>query len=206
MSNPQWIEWAQRLQALAQNGLTFNTNPYDVSRYEAVQAIAAEILSEYSQTDESVVLDLFKKQSGYATPKVDTRGVIFQGDKILLVKELLDGLWTFPGGWADVTESPSIAVQREVREEAGLLVRPVKLLSVYDRNKHGHPPYPFSIYKLFFLCEITGQAPADTLETASATFYGEDEIPALSIDRCTPEEVTRMFEHHRHPDWPTDFD
>jgi len=205
-SNQKWLEWAQQLQALSQTGLAFTTNPFDIQRYKEIQQIAAEILSSYTQVDLAVVLGIFQNQTGYATPKVDSRGVVFQNDKILLVKELADGCWTLPGGWMDINESPGRAVEREVREEAGYVVKASKLLAVYDRNKHGHPPYPFHAYKLFFLCDLLEKTEADALETSDAGFYAEDRIPPLSLTRVTNEEITRMFEHHRHPDWPTDFD
>ena len=205
-SNPKWLEWAQQLQALSQTGLAFSTNPFDLQRYTEIQHIAAEILSSYTQEDLATVLGIFQNQTGYATPKVDSRGVIFQNGQILLVKELSDGGWTLPGGWVDVNESPSQAVEREVREEAGYIVKARKLLALYDRNKHGHPPYPFHAYKLFFQCELLEKTEADPTETADASFYSEDGIPPLSIMRVTNEEISRMFEHYRHPDWPTDFD
>jgi ADP-ribose pyrophosphatase YjhB (NUDIX family) len=205
-TNPKWLEWAQQLQALAQSGLAYNTNPFDIQRYKEIQEVAAEIVSSYAQVDLPVVLGMFQNQAGYATPKVDCRGVVFQEEKILMVKELSDGGWTFPGGWVDINESPSRAVEREVREEAGYVVMASKLLAVYDRNKHGHPPYPFHAYKLFFLCDLVEKTEADALETSDASFFFEDSIPPLSLTRTTMEEVSRMFEHYRHPDWPTDFD
>jgi ADP-ribose pyrophosphatase YjhB (NUDIX family) len=204
---PQWLEWARRLQALAQNGLTFSRNPFEIERYEAVRQVAAEMMATGSGADLEMILDLFKDNVGYMTPKVDTRGVVFRDGAILLVNELLDHKWTLPGGWADVNEAPSVAVVREIREEAGFETHAVKLLAVRDRTKQGHlPPHPFSAYKLFFLCEITGGAPAESIETSGASFFRENEIPELSLARVTPSQITRMFEHFRHPEWPTDFD
>lgn len=139
---PKWLEWAQKLKAIAQNGLTYSENPFDIERFQQVQEITAEILSSYSNTEQSYILDLFAGDVGYATPKVDVRGVVFQGDNILLVKERVDGCWTLPGGWADVGDSPSEVTVREVFEESGYLTRVVKVLAVYDRDKQGHPPLP----------------------------------------------------------------
>lgn len=203
----KWLEWAQRLQSIAQAGLTYSPNPYDQERYAAIREIAAEILASHMQADFQVMLNLLTSQTGYATPKVDVRGVIFQDEKILLVRELNDdGKWTLPGGWADVGNLPSQAVEREVFEETGFQVRATKLLAVHDRNLHGHPPTLFPSYKLLFRCEILGGSPADNLETAQPTYFGENEIPQLSIERTTPEQIHRMFEHLRRPDLPTDFD
>jgi ADP-ribose pyrophosphatase YjhB (NUDIX family) len=206
MTNPKWLEWAQSLQALAQAGLTYTENPYDVERYHAIREIAAEMVAKNTDIDLRVMRDLYESQAGYITPKVDVRGVVFRENEILLVKELLDGGWTLPGGWVDVNESPSAAVEREVREESGYRVCAKKILAVYDRNKHGHPPYLFHIYKLFILCELLGGEPTTSFETGGAVFYAKDHIPPLSISRTTQEEITRIFEHHFHPDWPTDFD
>ena len=148
------------------------------------------------------------REEGYATPKVDVRGVTFRDDRILLVRELLDGgRWTLPGGWADVNDRPSEAVEREVWEESGYRVRATKLLAVYDRRFHGHqPPHPHGIYKLFFLCDLLGGEPTASVETADAAFFAEDEIPELSISRTTRPQLQRCFAHHRNPSLPTDFD
>ena len=205
--DPQWLQWARSLQAIAQNGLTFAEDAYNVERYEAVRQIAAEMMAAGSGAPVSQVLDLFGREVGYATPKVDVRGVVFRDEALLLVKELADGGWTLPGGWADVNESPSEAVAREVREESGFEVRPAKLLAVFDRSKHGHrPPYPYHIYKLFLRCEIVGGSAETSSETGGAAFFRENEIPPLSISRVTPGQIARLFEHYRHPEWPADFD
>jgi ADP-ribose pyrophosphatase YjhB (NUDIX family) len=172
-----------------------------------VREIAAEMMAEQSEWAAQPIRDLFADQAGYATPKVDVRGVVFDLDgEILLVKERRDGRWTRPGGWADVNDSPAEATEREVREESGYRARAVKLLACYDRHKHAHPPYAFHIYKLFFLCELEGGAPATSIETADVGFFFEDEIPPLSLPRVTPAQIARFFEHHRHPEWATDFD
>jgi len=208
----QWLIWARRLQALAQSGLAYTKNPFEIERYNAVREIAFEILAAGSELALDEVRDLFSGEEGYATPKVDVRGVVFRPDlssgrdSILLVRELRDGLWTLPGGWADVNDSPAEATVREVYEESGYQTRAVKLLACYDRSKHGHPPYGFHIYKLFFQCQLLGGEASGSIETADAGFFREDEIPALSLPRVTPEQIARFFAHRRHPEWPTDFD
>jgi ADP-ribose pyrophosphatase YjhB (NUDIX family) len=153
------------------------------------------------------VVSVFEAQAGYATPKLDVRGVVFKDNKILMVKEIMDsGNWTLPGGWVDINESLSEAVEREVREEAGMIVKARKLAAVYDRNLHGHPPYPFHAYKLFVLCDLIAEATPDPLETEDPTFFAEDHLPKLSLARVTQEEIQRMFVHLNKPDLPTEFD
>lgn len=202
----RWLEWAQRLQAIAQSGLTYTQNPFEIERYEQVREIAVEVLAAHVDLPIERIRDLYAGETGYATPKVDVRGVVFRDDAILLVKERRDGRWTLPGGWADVNDSPAEATVREVYEESGYRTRATKLLACYDRNKHGHPPSTFHIYKLFFQCELLGGAPAPSVETEGATFYRRDEIPPLSLPRVTPAQIERFFEHSYHPEWPTDFD
>jgi len=204
----QWLQWAQKLQAIAQNGLTYTQNPFDIDRYQQIQQVAAEMMASISTLEPDAILELFKQESGYATPKVDVRGAIFKDDKILLVKELFDGCWTLPGGYVDVGEPPSQAIEREVFEESGYQTKAIKLLAVYDRNhpRHNHPPFEYHIYKLFFLCELLGGSPVNSVETEEATFFAEDEIPDLSLSRVVPSQISRLFEHYRNPDWQTDFD
>lgn len=203
---PNWLKWARKLEALAQSGLAYSPNPYDVERFEQVKTIAAEMISAGFDLESDAVKSVFDSQAGYTTPKLDSRGVIIQGDQILLVKELADGGWTLPGGWMDVGESPSLAVEREVREEAGYIVRAQRLLAIYDRDLHGHPPFPFHIYKLFFQCEILGGEAGVSLETGGARFFPSNAYPRLSLSRVTTEELDRMFFLVNHPDLPTDFD
>jgi ADP-ribose pyrophosphatase YjhB (NUDIX family) len=205
---PNWLRWAKQLAALAQNGLTYSDSAYEIERYEQIRRIAAEMMSAGFGLETTALIELFVGERGYATPKVDVRGAVFRDGRILLVREKLDGGWTLPGGWADPCQSPSEAVVREVFEESGFEVRAVKLAAVYDRSKHPHePPMPFHLYKLFFLCEITGGAPAESFETTGVGFFAENEIPEpLSISRTLPFQIARMFEHHRNPGLPSDFD
>ena len=205
---PDWLRWARRVQALAQNGLTFSSDPFDTERYAALRDVAAEIVAAHTELSIDTVRELFAGGSGYATPQVDIRGAVFRDDgALLLVRERSDGAWTVPGGWVDVGESPSEAVAKEVREESGYVVRATKLLAVLDRDRHGHPPFAHQVYKLFLRCEVLGgDAAAPGVETDGVGFFGPRHIPPLSLTRVTPGEIARLFEHYEHPEWPTDFD
>lgn len=202
----RWLEWAKKLQAIAQNGLTYTQNPFDVERYKSLQAITAEMMATYSNLEPSYVLDLFNQEIGYATPKVDVRGAVFRGDTLLFVREREDGCWTLPGGWADVGDSPSEVAVREVQEESGYLTHAVKLLAVYDRDRQGHPPLAHYVYKLFFQCELISGSPSPSIETDEVAFFSENEIPELSLGRVLPTQIKRLFQHHRNSNLPTDFD
>lgn len=215
MPIPPLLDWAQKLQAIAQTGLNYNPPPFDRERYEAVIQIAAEMLRGSGDIDVTRVKTIFDAQSGHATPKIDVRGVVFRDDKILLVQEKMDGnRWTLPGGWADIGDTPSGATVREIYEESGYQTRAVKLLALYDRNQHDHPPFPFHAYKAFFRCELTDperhvdlQNSASYAETGEVAFFGEDDLPAdLSVGRVTRAQIARFFVHLRQPDLPTDFD
>lgn len=204
--DPQWLTWVKQLQALAQTGLTYSKDVYDIERYHALSALAAEIAAQHTDAPLEMIRDLFTAEVGHATPKVDVRAAVFRNATILLVRERSDGLWTLPGGWADVGESPSIAAVRETAEESGYQTRAVKLLALYDRDKHGHPPHPFHIYKLIFQCELLGGAPTESGETDAVDFFAEDQLPPLSTSRVTAAQIARFFDHYRNPHWPTDFD
>lgn len=206
MGDRRWIEWVRRTQAIAQNGLTYTEGVFDRERYLELRRISAEMMAALGDADPDAVEELFARESGYTTPKVDVRGVVFESDRILLVREKDDGLWTLPGGWADSGESASHAVEKEVREESGYLVRAVKVLAILDRDSHGAPPLPWSVYKLFIRCELEGGGPAHGVETDGVGFFAEAEIPPLSLTRVVPSQITRMFEHYRDPHKPTDFD
>jgi ADP-ribose pyrophosphatase YjhB (NUDIX family) len=204
---PQWLEWARQLQSLSQTGLAYATDVYDVERYRALRALAAEIVAAHSDAEPEYIRGLFERDVGHATPKVDVRAAVFQGGKVLLVRERSDGGWTLPGGWADPGEPPSRAVAREVLEESGYTVRAVRLLAVLDRDRHPHPPLPYHVYKLFFECEVLREGRlSQNLETDDVAFFDERELPPLSLARVTPGQMARLFDLHRHPELPADFD
>ncbi len=207
MTSP-WLSWIQQLQGIAQTGLTYRNHPFDVDRYEQIQAIAAAMLAAQAEADPATVLDLFQQDVGHATPKLEVRGVVFRDHKVLLVQERSDGLWALPGGWADIGDSPSQAVEREIFEESGFTTRTTELLAVYDRAnpRHGHPPAPFHSYKLFFRCELTGGQPTPSYETTAIDFFGPDEIPPLSLGRTGPAQIQRFFEGLYSSHLPPDFD
>jgi len=205
---PKWLVWAREIQATAQTGLAYTNDVYDQQRYKRLRELSADIMAEFAGIDSQVVQGLFAQQTGYATPKVDVRGAIFEEGKILLVQERGDaGRWTLPGGWADVNRSPSECVIAEVREEAGLEVRPVKLAAIYDRARHPHvPPYAFHIYKMFFICEVLAGAPSPGIETQDVDFFDVKKLPELSVSRVLGYQIERMLAHANSPDLPTEFD
>ncbi len=176
---------AQRIQSIAQTGLAFTKDRFDIERYEQLREIAAALMGD------AALLPAFEAEWGYATPKVDTRAIILRENKVLLVREAADGLWCPPGGWADVGDQPSQAVEREVAEETGLVVRAARLLGLWDRNLHGHPPRPFHAYKLFFLCEELGGALRLCEDTLEIGFFDVNELPPLSLDRVVVEEIEK---------------
>lgn len=211
---PDWLLWAREVQATAQSGLAFTRDPYDVERYQSLTALAARMMagSDAAAGTASELQALFAGERGYATPKVDVRGAVFdRNGRLLMVRELADqGRWTIPGGWADVNQTASACAVREVAEETGYTVRATKLALVHDRGRQGHRPTgPFSIYKLFFICELLDEVPKSeaNIETSDPRFFAQDEIPNdLSTGRILPHQIVRLFEHRTRPDLPTEFD
>jgi ADP-ribose pyrophosphatase YjhB (NUDIX family) len=203
----QWLGWTRRVQAIAQTGLAFTRDHYDQQRYEELLAIAAEMMAAGAGIpDSQKVLDLFREERGYATPKIEVRGAVLHDGQVLLVRERDDGGWTLPGGWADVGDTPSAMVVREVKEESGYDVVPRKLAALFDRNKHPHPPIAAHAYKVFFLCDLIGGEAAPSFETPEVGFFPRNELPKLSPSRVTEYQIQHMFEHAAHPEWPTTFD
>ncbi|HEX4773743.1 MAG TPA: NUDIX hydrolase N-terminal domain-containing protein [Bryobacteraceae bacterium] len=158
MPPEQLLSHAQRLQAIAQAGITYASNSYDLERYEEIRSISAQLLQELTDEPYEKILRVFSSEIGYQTPKVDVRGVVFRhDDEILMVQEKIDGnKWTLPGGWADIGYTPFEVAVKEVKEESGLIVEAVRLLGLLDKRKHEHPPQPWYAYKVFILCECLG--------------------------------------------------
>jgi ADP-ribose pyrophosphatase YjhB (NUDIX family) len=207
VNDPQWLRIARELRAIAQTGLTFTTDRFDRQRYERVRELAGSMLALGSGADYGVIRSILLEDKGYATPKVDVRGAAFVDGRVLLVREISDGKWTLPGGWADVNQTAGECVVREIAEESGFEARILKLAAVHDYQKSNHPTRHIdSIYKMFFICQITGGAARISDETSEVAFFSRDELPPLSLGRSTAEQIDRMFQHAEHPELPADFD
>jgi ADP-ribose pyrophosphatase YjhB (NUDIX family) len=200
-SPPEWLKIARELHSMSQVGLEHAQNGFETERYTRLRELAAEIVSKQSTLSEEVVQESFAMQPGYITPKVDVRAAVFREGKILLVKEVNDGRWSMPGGWADVGDTPTEAILREVREESGFDVRVVNLIGIYDANRvPDKEMMPFyHAYKLLFLCEIEGGEARTSHETPDVGFFGIDEIPPLSLFRTTMEHVEHAFAQNANP-------
>lgn len=202
----KWLEWAKKIQAISQAGLTFSKDIYDLERYEELRNLSAEIMKEYTGLELEKIKGLFTNETGYQTPKIDVRGVVFNNNKILMVREKIDDKWSLPGGFCDIGLSPSENIVKEIKEEAGYDVVPTKMLAVLDMNKHPHPPQPYHYYKLFIQCEVIGGHARNGLETKGVNFYHEDHLPKLSLGRNTDTQIKMLFEFLRNPNKETIFD
>lgn len=202
----KWLKWAIEIQSLAQTGLTYTDNVYDIERYKRLREISAEIIAEKSNVNLEKVKDLFCNETGYQTPKLDTRAVIFKDDKILLTHEN-NGTWSLPGGWCDVLESVGSNTIKEVKEETGLDVEPIKIISVQDRNKHNKPIYAYGVCKIFVLCNVIGGKFIKNIETTEIKYFSSDEIPNnLAEEKTNREQIEMCFEAYKNANWQTQFD
>ncbi|TCP92187.1 ADP-ribose pyrophosphatase YjhB (NUDIX family) [Cricetibacter osteomyelitidis] len=200
-----WLKWAMEIQSIAQAGLTYSTNVYDLERFERLREISAEMLSVKTGISVEKVKDLFCNEIGYQTPKIDTRAAIFQGGKILLVQEN-DGLWSLPGGWVDVFESLASNTIKEVKEEAGLDVIPERVIALHDRIRHNPKPFPYGIIKTFIQCKLIGGEFAENSETIASGYFALDELPPLSEEKNTKAQIALCFEAYHSKFWVTQFD
>lgn len=206
MENSKCLEWAREIQALAQTECHYARDEYQRDRCRRLMEIAAEMISDKTGVEFHTVLEAFTSQVGYATPKIDVRAAVFKGEKLLLVRERLDGGWTMPGGWADVGDSPSKAAERETWEEAGFHVKAGKVVGVYDANRV-NPFEIFHAFKIVFLCNILDGEARPSRETSEVAFFAEDSIPAqFSGERTTARHISDVFAALRDPGIPTVFD
>ena len=202
----KWLKWAIEIQSLAQTGLAYTNNVYDIERYERLRDISAEMIAEKSNISLDKVKDLFCNETGYQTPKIDTRAVIFKNNKILLTHEN-NGTWSLPGGWCDVLESVGSNTIKEVKEETGLDVKPLKIISVQDRNKHNKPIYAYGVCKIFILCNVIGGEFVENIETTEIKYFSLDEIPNnLAEEKTNKEQIKMCFEAYQDENWQTQFD
>lgn len=202
----KWLKLAIEIQSLAQNGLTYANNVYDIERYERLRDISAEMLNMKTDLSIDKIKDLFCNETGYQTPKLDTRAVIFKDNKILLVHEN-NGTWSLPGGWVDVLESVKSNTIKEVKEETGLNVLAKKIIAIQDRNKHNKPIYAYGVCKIFVLCNIIGGEFASNIETTEIKYFSLDEIPNnLAEEKTNREQIEMCFEAYKNVNWQTQFD
>jgi len=203
---PAWLRFAEKVQAIAQTGLAYASDPYDRERYQELRGIAVEMVARGSGVPVAEVQVAFASGIGYPTPKVDVRAVVFRGDELLLVRERRSGGYTFPGGWADVGDTPGAAAERETLEESGYRVRASKLLALLDKSRHAHPPSLDYTYKVLIACRLEGGEPATSHEIDAVGFFPRTAIPELDLDRTTPGQIELAWGHHEDPSRPTDFD
>ena len=202
----KWLKWAIEIQSLAQSGLAYTTNVYDKERYERLREISAEMLEEKSNINLEKVKELFCNETGYQTPKIDTRAAIFKDNQILLVHEN-NGTWSLPGGWCDVLESVKSNTIKEVKEEAGLDVKATKIIAVQDRNKHNQPIYAYGVCKIFVMCESIGGEFKENIETTEMKYFALDELPEnFANEKCTKEQVEMCFKAKDDDNWQVQFD
>jgi ADP-ribose pyrophosphatase YjhB (NUDIX family) len=206
LQEPLWLRVAREMGAIAQTGLTFSQDPYDRLRYERLRELSAEMLAQGSAADYERILESLRSESGYATPKVDVRGAAFRDGRVLLVREINDGKWTLPGGWADVNQTAAQCVVREIAEESGFEARAVKLAAIHDYQTRNRPHHKDSIYKLMFICEIIGGEARPSNETSEVGFFPCHDLPPLSVGRSTAAQIGLMFRHRDDPALPTEFD
>ena len=197
-----WLQWAIELQSLAQAGLTYGKDEYDKERYERIRDISAEMIARKSDISIEKVIDLFCNESGYQTPKIDTRAAIFENGKILLVRET-NGKWSLPGGWVDVNVSVGDNVVKEVKEESGLDVKVDKVIAIQDRAKHNLPVYAYGVCKVFAQCSVIGGSFEPNIETTEFRYFTEDDLPELATEKNNEEQIKMCFSAYHSKDWKT---
>lgn len=201
-----WLKWAIEIQSLAQAGLAYTNNVYDIEKYERLREISAEMIASKSNINLEKAKELFCNETGYQTPKIDTRAVIFKNNKILLTHEN-NGTWSLPGGWCDVLESVKTNTIKEVKEETGLDVETVKIIAIQDRNKHNKPIYAYGVCKVFVLCNILGGEFTKNIETTEIKYFSLEELPEnLAEEKTNKEQIEMCFKAFNSEDWQTQFD
>ncbi len=201
MITTELFEMAKRIQAIAQIGLTYNTNGYDLERYSELEGISHRMLHLLTDTPVEKIRDFYLNNKEYPTPKTDVRAVVFnEQHQILMVREIVDGKWSLPGGWADIGHTPREVAVKEAFEETGFIVSPKRLLAVLDKKMHAHPPQLEYVYKIFIGCVIESGSLVQAHDMHEAGFFSRHDIPPLSEDRITRSQVDLMFEYHYHPE------
>lgn len=204
--NDQWLEYAMKIQAIAQAGLTYGKDAFDLERYQVLREIAAEMLALKADVPVEKVRALFCNEEGYQTPKIDTRAAVLVEGKILLVRER-NGTWALPGGWYDVDESIASNVVKEVAEETGCVVAVERLIAVHDWRVRNVQNFAHGVMKVFVLCAYESGTFKPNIETTEIGFFERDALPSLLANEKTTEAQIHMcFDTAEDPEWRTQFD
>lgn len=180
----------KKLKNIAEIGLLYAQDPYDIERYQEIKALSLQMLSELIDKPLSLVNDFYTEIKDYPTPKVDIRCLVLNEKKqVLLVQERNDNHWALPGGWADIGLSPSEVAAKEVFEEAGLRVNPQRLLAVLDKKCHPHPSQAHYIYKLIFYCEYLSGELTKGFDILDTRFFDLHNLPQLSENRILASQI-----------------
>lgn len=185
--------WARELRSIAQTGLTYGNDVFDKERYEQMNELSNTMLAHISGMSDRQINSLLPIEQGYATPKIAVRGLVIQDNKVLMVKEIADGLWTLPGGWCDIGLTPSENIEKEIKEETGLHTQATQLLTIFDQTKHRESETMQHIYTIYFLCEIISGELTCSIETEAVEFFPANELPPLSIERMTEEQFKTAY-------------
>ncbi|WP_031426085.1 NUDIX hydrolase [Flavimarina sp. Hel_I_48] len=195
MASTFLLNMIKQVKSLAEAGLVYNDNNYDTERYEELRRISLEMMSVISQKEVEVLESFFLPVNDYPTPKVDVRALILNGKReILMVKEQVDGKWTIPGGWSEIGLTASESIIKEVKEETGFIVKPTRLLAVFDKKCHPHPPEAYYLYKIIFYCEIEDGEVAPNFDIQEVGWYALNELPELSTDRIVESQLKLLID------------
>lgn len=201
MQNEKWLDWAIKIQALAQAGLFYSKDKYNIERFEELRDIAAEMVAYKTEIPKEKVKDLFCSDEGYQTPKLETRAAIFQGEKILLIQED-NGTWCLPGGWCDVDVSAKENLIKETKEEAGLDVEVERVVAILDHNKHNYPSYAYNICKIFAICKNLGGSFVENIETIDSGFFSLEELPKnIASEKVNLDQIKMCFDAYKDENW-----
>lgn len=198
----------KKLKAIADTGLIYSTDEYNTERYTEIQQLALTLMANVSGNSPEQLRAMFAPVTDYPTVKTDVRALILSDDKkqVLLARESADGKWSLPGGWADIGDSPKETAEKETLEETGLTVKATRLLAVFDKRCHPHPPQPFYVYKLVLLCEIIAGELKEGFDLLDVGCFDIDNLPELSEDRILESQIQLVYKKAANGDLSAYFD
>lgn len=202
-----YLNTIKRIKALAETGLVYAGNGYEIERNQELVDLSKQLMAAISNQPIKSLDSFYLPPTEYPTPKVDVRGFVLNDkNEILMAKEVVDGKWTIPGGWCDIGISPAENAVKEVEEETGIQTEVVRLLAVYDKRFHQHPPSPLYVYKIVFLCRVTGGELRGAFDIEDSNWFSLDHLPALSEDRIVKSQVEELYRLAKDDSLPVVFD
>lgn len=195
MKYQEFYDFVVKVHSIAKIGLTYSKDPYAIDNYNELNKLSKEMLEKFMD----IKFDkpsMFTKEV-YPTPNISVRTLVYSDNKLLLVREANSGLWSLPGGWCDLYDSPKMSAFNEVKQETGAEPVIERLVGVLDRRPH-KTNQNVPEYVLIFEGHVSSDDfSKHCYETTEVAYFDMDHLPEMS-KKLSMEEINSIIDAHKN--------